>query len=227
MSAVAIIPAKGRSTGVPGKNKRLLAGKPLVLWSIEAAKASSVSEIIVSTDDEEIARIARKASVSVLYRPPELAKDDTPTEAVISHVLMTLRVAADTTVLLQPTSPLRMPYYINNMIALLDVAPFDSVLSVTPDRHFYWMGKANRASPMNYVPRQRPMRQDIVPLFRENGSIYAFRTKGYLEAHCRLFGKVGLYSMDHPWAGIEIDTENDFQLMDAAMHLFLGAKVPA
>lgn len=217
---VAIIPAKGRSVGVPGKNKREIAGKSLVLWSIEAAQGSKcVSQVVVSTDDPDIGRIARKASALVLDRPPELAKDDTSTEAVMSQVLLSIREPPEITLLLQPTSPFRMADDVDQAVELLVTGGYDSVLSVTPDYHFYWLGQPDRAAPMNYLPYQRPMRQDIAPLFRENGSIYAFWTEGYLKVHCRIYGKVGLYVMRHPWAGIEIDTPYDFQLMRMALQL--------
>lgn len=103
---LALIPARGGSKGVPRKNLRPLCGKPLVVWSVEAAlSARSIDRCVVSTEDEEIARVARDAGAEVLQRPADLATDEATTEAVMQHALRV--IPADTLVLLQPTSPVR------------------------------------------------------------------------------------------------------------------------
>lgn len=103
---LAVIPARGGSRGVPRKNLRLVAGKPLLLWTIEAAqRARSLDRVVVSTENPEIAAVARASGCEVLPRPQELAGGDTTTLEVLQHVLSL--IPCDTVVLLQPTSPIR------------------------------------------------------------------------------------------------------------------------
>src|SRR5476649_611625 len=116
MRFLGIIPARGGSKGVPGKNILPLAGKPLIVWTIEAAKASgAIDRLVVSTDDEAIAAVARDFGVEVRIRPAALAADDTPTRPVLEHVVKELEGEGevfDAMVTLQPTSPLRLPHHI-------------------------------------------------------------------------------------------------------------------
>ena len=112
-----IIPARGGSKGIPGKNMRLLGGKPLLAYSIEAARASGVIDrLILSTDSEEIAALGREFGAEIPFmRPAELAADDTPMQAVLEHALAGLDEQgwrAEIVVLLQPTAPLRRPEHI-------------------------------------------------------------------------------------------------------------------
>ena len=147
------IPAKGTSKGLPGKNKRLLNGKPLVAYSIEAALASSLDRVFVSTDDEDIAAIAKNFGLAVPFlRPASLSGDTDTIEAALSYTLDSLFQKEGYTpkgiVLLQPTSPLRTTTHINEAIALFHSTP-ESVLSVSdpmehPAEMVYWKdGKMN------------------------------------------------------------------------------------
>jgi hypothetical protein len=121
LNVLAIIPARGGSKGVPGKNIRELAGKPLIAYSIEAALESEhVDHVVVSTEDEQIAAAAREWGSEVVPRPPELATDTAPTDPVLEHAVTYLEqldgYRADLIVLLQPTSPLRPPGLIDACI---------------------------------------------------------------------------------------------------------------
>jgi len=130
---IAIIPARGGSKGIFKKNIKLLAGKPLIAYSIEQAKRSkSVNKVIVSTDDDEISEIARRYGADVLIRPKELAHDDTPMIPVIKQVVNEIekKEKVDYVILLQPTSPLRLPEHIDKAVEMLNNG-FDSVTSVT------------------------------------------------------------------------------------------------
>jgi CMP-N-acetylneuraminic acid synthetase len=135
---LAIIPARGRSKGLPRKNVRSLCGKPLVAWSIEKARRSRYVDVaMVTTDSDEIADISRRHGAAVPFiRPAELATDDASTYDVIHHVLTHYRVAEreefDYTVLLEPTSPLREDDDVDRMLDALDAraAEFDSIVSV-------------------------------------------------------------------------------------------------
>lgn len=144
---VAVIPARGGSRGIPDKNIRDFAGKPLIAWTIELALAArGVSRVIVSTDSQQIADIARKYGAEVPFlRPTEIAGADTPIEPVLAHVWQWLRdnenYVADSLVLLFPTNPLRLVKHVEDSVELFYSAGVDSVLTVNESpAHYtpYW-----------------------------------------------------------------------------------------
>ena len=139
MDVVALIPARGGSKGIPRKNLASVAGRPLLAWTVDAARASrTVTRTVVSTENEEIAEAARSLGAEVLARPPELAADDTPMQPVIAHALDEL--ATDVLVLLQPTSPLRRAEHVDEAVELLVGSGADSVVSVVEVPHRYRPG---------------------------------------------------------------------------------------
>jgi CMP-N,N'-diacetyllegionaminic acid synthase len=140
MSIVAVIPARGGSKGIPRKNLAQIAGKPLIAYTIEAArKATSLDRVLVSTDDGEIANAARNLGVEAPFlRPPALADDTTPMLAVLEHALTWLEfqgVSIEALVLLQPTSPLRRAEHIDEAVALFRTSSATSVVSVVEVPH--------------------------------------------------------------------------------------------
>ena len=141
MEVVGLIPAREGSKGIPRKNLVPVAGKPLLAWTIEAARESStLTRTVVSTDWEEAAELARQLGAEVLGRPPELAADDTPMLDVVRHALRELG-ACDVLVLLQPTSPLRRAEHVDAAVRLLLETGADSVLSVVEVPHQFRPGK--------------------------------------------------------------------------------------
>ncbi len=143
MEVLAIIPARGGSKGVPRKNVRLLAGKPLIAHTIEQALSSSlVNRTIVSTEDAEIADVARQSGAEVVWRPEELAADTSVSEAALLHVLDHLVLhegyTPDVVVFLQCTSPVRRPGDIDAAVEKLVREQGDSLISVTPWHGFIW-----------------------------------------------------------------------------------------
>lgn len=127
-----IIPARGGSKRIPGKNKKLLAGKPLVCYAIEAAIQSlKLTHIVLSTDDEDILKIGRKyPDLTVIKRPLEIAGDEAPAISYVKHALHVLDHEFDLTVIIQPTSPLTSPADIDNTISLLQENVGDSAVSI-------------------------------------------------------------------------------------------------
>jgi CMP-N,N'-diacetyllegionaminic acid synthase len=170
MDIVALIPARG---GSRGKNLWPLAGKPLLLWTLEAARASTtLTRIVVSTDSEEVAAFARKHGVEVLERPAELAQDETPMLPVIRHALAELG-PLDVLVLLQPTSPLRRPDHIDQaLLVLFEDDRRDTVVSVVEVPHQFrpvslMALDGGRLVPV--VPGPPLQRQDKPVVYARNG----------------------------------------------------------
>jgi CMP-N,N'-diacetyllegionaminic acid synthase len=166
---VGLIPARGGSKGIPGKNLALLAGKPLVAWTVEAARSSRrLTRIVVSTDSPEI---AAAAGVEVLERPTALAADETPMLDVIRHALGALG-SCDVLVLLQPTSPLRRAEHIDEAVDLLIETGADSVVSVVEVPHQFRPGSLMRIEEGRLLPLgpAGPLRrQDKPVLYARNG----------------------------------------------------------
>lgn len=222
MNILCVIPVRGGSKGVPGKNLRPLAGRPLVSWSIAHAIGSTTPmRVLVSTDSEEIAAVAREAGAEVPFlRPAELATDTAPTEPTILHAIEWVRSEGwepDLIVLLQATSPIRRADSIDRAVAQLVTEDADSLVGVVASSPFLW--HPGRPPVADYEVQARPRRQDMtdemIPL-RETGSLYVTRTHIYDEVSNRLGGAVSLFIMDED-EGLDIDTEVDLVIADALL----------
>lgn len=220
---LALIPARGGSKGIPKKNIRPLAGKPLINYTIEAALQSRYQiRVVVSTDDEEIAKIARAAGAEVPFlRPAELAQDETPTFPVVQHALQWLEqheaYQPKLVVLLQPTSPLRRPEHIDRALELILSSEADSVVSLCEAEHSpYWMKKVDaegRVSPFISIEEEYTRRQDLPKVYRLNGAIFVTRSEVIMRKNRLLGDDTRAYIMEQD-DSIDIDTELDFKLAE-------------
>lgn len=217
----AIILARGGSKGIPDKNITKLAEKPLIAWTIDAARATAgVRDVIVSTDSEQIAHVAVHCGARVpMLRPDEISGDLSPSEAALEHALrhMCRDPTPDLFLFPQVTSPIRGPGLFDRAIDDFGRNGYESMFSATLIRNFIWRGRAP-SEPM-YDPRQRPMRQQLTEserFYRENGNFYLVVTQGFLQTGCRLFGKIGLFETDEDEA-VEIDEPDDLRVAEEIM----------
>jgi CMP-N,N'-diacetyllegionaminic acid synthase len=214
VEVAALIPARGGSKGIPRKNLAPLAGKPLVRWAIDAARAAdTVTRVVVSTDDDEIA--AAVGDVEVLRRPAELSGDETPMLEVIRHALEHVQ-PCDVLVLLQPTSPLRRPGQVDEAVRLLLESGADTVVSVVEVPHRYEPSSLMELRDGRLVARSEPTtRQAKERLYARNGpAILALRPSGLGD---RLYGGnvVGFVMAERD--SLDIDTPHDLELAEALL----------
>jgi CMP-N-acetylneuraminic acid synthetase len=223
MRAVAFIPARAGSKGVPRKNVRLVGGKPLIALTIESALASrSIGQVVVTTDCAECSAVAANYPVILVNRPPELADDTTPTFPVVEHAMKCVRnqhaLSPEIVVLLQCTSPFRTARHIDGALSLFDREFVQAVISVCSvgDAHPARMYRLDDVGQLLALdPRlQRLRRQDLPPLYHRNGAIYAARV-GVLKLHRDfIVPEANAYLMDDI-DSINIDTELDLLVADA------------
>ena len=219
---IAIIPARGNSKGVPRKNVRLLAGKPLIAHSIEQALLSqTVRRVIVSTDDDEISSTAQQYGAEVIKRPAELSGATASSESALLHVLETMRKSAtplpDILVFLQCTSPLTIAEDIDGTVNALIENNADTALAVIRFDYFIWrIDSDGNAVGINHDKAIRQRRQDRAAQYEETGAVYAMRTDGFISTKHRFFGKTALYCMPQERC-LEIDTPFDFEQAEYIM----------
>ncbi|MEB3254064.1 MAG: acylneuraminate cytidylyltransferase family protein [Synechococcus sp.] len=211
-AALALIPARGGSKGIPGKNLQRVGGMSLVGRSVAAALASQrVGRVVVSTDDDAIAEEALKHGAEVVRRPAAIAGDTASSESALLHALDCLEEQGPLPaqlVFLQCTSPFTQGQQIDRVLAALDAAEVNSSFAVAPWHGFLWREDGRGINHDPQLPRQR--RQDLEPAYLETGAIYAMKTAAFRQCGSRFCA---------PWqpvviedAGPEIDTPDDLEL---------------
>ncbi len=221
---LAVIPARGGSKGVPRKNLRILAGKPLIAYAIETALSSNqIDRVIVSTDDVEIARIAEEYGAEVPFmRPPELARDDSPEWLVWQHAMRTLAAndgpPIEVFVCISPTSPLRAVDDVDRCIKTLQEGDADLVIAVRPaERNPFFnmivLDEKGYARLVVEPPQPIHRRQDAPLVFDMTTVACAARPEFVLKARSMLEGRVKAIVVP-PERAIDIDTELDLKFAE-------------
>lgn len=221
-----IVPARGGSKGVPGKNIKLLLGKPLLSYTAEAAVASGVVDrLVLSTDSEQIAATGRDLGIEVPFlRPAELGADDTPMLAVLEHVVLALAgegFEPELIVLLQPTAPLRRPAHIVEAVRILRETDCDAVASVVElPRHLSpdYVMRIEQDRLVNFLPggERVTRRQDARRAYSRDGTVYAFRTRT-LREQGSIYGDDCRALLIDADDSVSIDTAADWEAAERAL----------
>ena len=225
-SILALIPARGGSKGLPRKNIRPLAGKPLIAWTIDAALQSDCFErIMVNTDDPEIASIASQFGAEIPFlRPPELATDESKGIDMIYHTMYWFEARGkqfDLLVLLQPTSPLRSGSDIRAALNLLGEKDAGSIVSVCKCEHSpLWMNTlGDDLSMKNFLPREavNVNRQELRQFYRLNGAIYIAEWQ-YLKENNGFFGAQTYAYIMPQERSVDIDSQLDLDFVELLLN---------
>ena len=221
MKVLGIIPARGGSKGVPGKNILKFAGKPLIAYAIETGQKSKLlSELVVSTEDDEISRISEEYKCRVIKRPAEFASD---TSIVVETVLDTLQkfeaenILFDAVLLLQPTAPLRRAKDVDKVIEVLESEVTDAVISMVSvgDHHPARMYRIKDDKAVSEMPEfETTRRQDLPNRYIRNGCIYLVKTEILKKEKTFMPKSKAIYIMDAEWA-VNIDTQRDVIILNA------------
>lgn len=221
MEILGLIPARGGSKGIPGKNIRLLAGKPLITHTIHTAlKSELIDRVMVSTDSEEIANISKKAGAEVPFlRPNNLAEDDTPMLSVIKHCLEQITAMnwhPDILILLQATSPFRKTQHLDNAIEKFLESSVTCLISVRRvNDNPYWMKviKGKFISPFIENTHNFHLRQSLPIIYIPNGAIYIWKTSYILNSNQLLPSDTIAYEMDD-YSSLDLDNEMDWKFAE-------------
>jgi N-acylneuraminate cytidylyltransferase len=218
---ISVIPARGGSKSVPGKNIKTLGGKPLLAWSIETAKRTpEVDRIIVSTDDADIRAVALDFGAEVYTRPADLATDEALVIDALRDLHNTLKLngeSADVMVLLEPTCPFRIAADVQDCLVALADGPLDAVATFKPaelNPHRAWSIQDGYPAPFIQGVDPWQPRQKLPSAYQLNGAVYAFDiSKMPAGTNSLLFGRTGAVIMPDE-RSIDIDHAMDFAMAE-------------
>lgn len=222
LKTIAIIPVRGGSKSIPLKNIKEMYNRPLVYWTIDTAvNCKYIDEIYISTDSIDIINVVNEydretfGKLHIFNRSKESATDTASTEFAMLE--LSGMIQSDITVLIQATSPLTESKHLNEAFELYKSERFDSLLSVVNQKRFIWEKAANgTGKSINYIPLQRPRRQDFGGYYVENGAFYITKTSLLNETQCRISGEIGLYEMPEE-TYFEIDEPSDWEIVEALL----------
>lgn len=215
---VVFIPIRGGSKSIPLKNIKLLNGRPLVYWSLDAAVGcQQVDKVVVSTDSDKIKKVVQDYNsdkVIIIERSAEVSTDHASTESVMLEFAE--RYDFENIILVQATSPLLKSGDLSKGIEKFNQEGIDSVLSVVRQKRFIWSESSNLANAVNYDPLARPRRQEFDGFLVENGAFYITSKQRLLDKKCRLSGKIGIVEMSEE-TFFEIDEPSDWLIVEGLL----------
>jgi CMP-N-acetylneuraminic acid synthetase len=214
-SVAAVVPLRGGSKSIPGKNIKPFCGQPLCAWTLRALlDCELVSRVFVSTESEEIAAVVRSIDSRILVhpRPVHLAADNSTTEEAIYDLIASRDITEKYLVTAQATSPQTTNQDVSAAISHLVAKGADSLVTCVRTRRFYWN---DDATPINYDPARRPLRQQWNGTLMENGAFYISTIERLRAGSARLHGKIAVYEMDES-TSIELDELSDWETLELA-----------
>jgi N-acylneuraminate cytidylyltransferase len=220
VSVVAIIPARGGSKGIPGKNLKRVGGMSLLARAIKSAqRAESINRIVVSTDDDAIAAEAIAVGAEVVHRPAELGTDSATSESAILHAMDALESAPRIVVFIQATSPFIDPLDLEAAVGRVRDGQCDVAFAAVETHAFLWTPTPDGAVGVNHDASFRPRRQDRDAQYQETGAFYVMRAAGFRQAEFRFFGRVDVALVEGTRA-LEIDEPGDLVIARALAPMF-------
>ncbi|WP_240424024.1 acylneuraminate cytidylyltransferase [Microbacterium halotolerans] len=212
---VAIVPARGGSKGIPGKNLVRVGGVPLVARAVIAAnEAEGVDRVVVTTDDDAIAAAARESGAHVVRRPSDISGDGASSESALLHALESLGSEPRAIAFLQATSPFIDVPALSRAVRMVRTGEADSAFSAVETYGFLWASGADGATGINHDPSHRPRRQEREPHYLESGAFYVLDTVGFRSTGHRFFGRTVPVQVDERTA-IEIDSPEQLDIARA------------
>ena len=213
-SAIAIIPARGGSKGIPNKNLQTVGGVTLLARTISAClQSASITTVYVSTDSDEIAAVASSSGAQVVRRPASLSGDNASSESALLHALDEIEKQTSlpqNVLFAQCTSPFISHEDIDGVVGLLQ--KYDSALTVTHNHAFIWRrDSSGNAIGINHDPAIRLPRQQLEPEYKETGAVYAMNVEQFRKSGHRFFGRIGMYEVPAE-RSMEIDEPEDLRL---------------
>ncbi|NVM29088.1 MAG: acylneuraminate cytidylyltransferase family protein [Candidatus Helarchaeota archaeon] len=222
MKTIGFVPARCGSKSIPLKNIKKICGKPLIYWNLKSLQeAKNVNEIYVATDCEEIRRVVVEfqfPKIKIYKRDKENARDESSTESVMLEFINKHSFNdEDLFILVQATTPFTRPEDFEKAIELYYNEGFDSILSCSRIKKFFW---TEDGKPINYDYKNRPRRQDFAGILVENGAFWINTIKNIKTYKNRLSGKIGIYEMPE-YAAIDIDEEDDWIIAENLLRKYI------
>ena len=219
---VAIILARGGSKGIKNKNLIKINKKPMIFWSIKSClKSKLINHVWVSSDDNKILKASKKFGANIIKRPKKYALDSSSSESAWLHAVNFLKknYEFESVVGIQPTSPIRPYNLLDEAINKFKKNKYDSLFTSQKILDFNVWEERKEKLKANYDYKKRKRRQKIKVKYMENGSFYIFDKKKFLKHKCRLFGKIGTFSMDKIFS-FQIDEKEDIKLFNLFREYF-------
>jgi len=222
MKVLAVIPARGGSKGIKNKNIRLVNGKPLISYTIEKAQECNlITELIVSTDDNDIIDVVKKHNCDYLLRSKENARDESTIESVLFEVLKGLKQKYEVVIVLQPTAPIREVEDIGNVIKMLqNDKSLESVVSVVELNDIHPARMYTLSKELDMIALDK----DLKPVYLRNGAIYATNTESLLKNKKLISDNKKAYIMpESKW--LNIDTQRDILMAEVMLSEWIKGKL--